>query len=74
MFHGVYVKSRPKGKWHLVSVSISPETAILEMDAILNQAKIEDNDKVQACIQTFDSAFYIPELLSEVKEPKLLYN
>lgn len=74
MFHGIYVKSRPKGKWHLVSVTMSPETATYDVKAILKQAKIEDNGKIEACIQIFESAFYIPESLTEVKEQKLMYN
>lgn len=74
MFHGVYVKSRPKSKWQLVSVTLSPEAATYEVNSILKQAKIEENDKVQACIQIFESSFYIPELLSEIKEQKLMYN
>lgn len=74
MFHGVYIKSRPKGKWHLVSLSTSPETASQEMNAILAQAKKEDNLKIQACIQIYDSAFHIPEFLSTVKEQKLMYH
>jgi len=74
MFHVIYVKSRPKGKWHLVSISMSPEAASGEMISILKQAKTEDNSDIQACIQSFQSAFYIPEILSEIKEEKLLYN
>lgn len=74
MIHGIYVKSRPKGKWHLVSVTLSPENAKHEQDAILEQAKIEDNNKIQACIQSFESSLFIPEMLTEIKEQKLLYN
>jgi len=74
MIHGIYIKSRPKGKWCLVSVTMSPEIASTNVDAILNQAKVENNQDIQAKIQTFDSAFYIPEFLSEIKEQKLLYN
>lgn len=74
MFHGIYVKSRPKGVWHLVSITLSPEMAVTDVNAILLQAKKEDNDKIQACIQIFESSFHIPEFLSEVKEQKILYN
>jgi len=74
MVHGVYVKSRPKGKWHLVILTMSPEVASTNKNAIMSQAKIEENDKIQACIQSFESSFYIPEVLSEVTEQKLMYN
>jgi len=75
-YHGIYIKTRPNkaAKWHLVSVTTSPETATIDVAAILKQAELEDNEKVQACIQVFDSMFHIPEFLSEIKEYKLLYN
>ena len=74
MIHGIYVKSRPKNKWHLVSVAISPEAAVYDVNEALKQAHLEGNDRAQAAVQTFDSAFYIPEFLSEVKTQKLMYN
>ncbi len=72
--HGIYLKSRPKGKWHLVSVAVSPEAANLEIDEALKNARNQGNDCAEAAIQIFESAFHIPELLSEVKTQKPLYN
>lgn len=74
MFHGVYVKSRPRGKWFLASLTISAESASADMDTIIKQAKLEDNLALEVKIQLFESGFYIPEILSEVKDQKLLYN
>ncbi len=74
MFHGVYVKSRPRGKWHLTSLTVSAEHATVDMHAIIRQAQLEDNGDIQVKIQSFDSGFHIPEILSEIKEQKLLYN
>lgn len=74
MFHGIYVKSRPRGKWHLVSITMSPEVATSNIDTILSEAKLHDNENIQAKIQMFESSFYIPEFLSEIKEQKLQYN
>jgi hypothetical protein len=74
MFHGVYVKSRPRGKWYLASLTISAESASEDMNTIIKQAKLEDNISLEVKIQSFESGFYIPEILSEVKEQKLLYN
>lgn len=74
MFHGIYVKSRPKGKWYLVSVTMSAEVAVSNMNAIIDEAKLKENINVQAKIQSFESSFYFPEILSEVKEQELLYN
>ena len=72
--HGIYLKSRPKGKWHLVSVAASPEAATIEIDETLKAAHNQGNDQAEVAIQIFDSAFYIPELLTDVKTHKPLYN
>lgn len=74
MIHGVYIKNRPKHKWHLVAVSSSPEVASNDIINILNQAKLEGNDLAEAAIQTYDPGAYIPEFLSEIKNQKLMYN
>lgn len=74
VIHGIYLKTRPKGKWHLVSVSVSPETANLESDEALKLARSQGNEQAQSAIQAYDSAFHIPQLLSDIKEQKLLFN
>jgi hypothetical protein len=74
MVHGVYLKTRPQGKWHLVSVAISPEAAVIDSDEVLKDALNMGNEKAQIAIQSYDSMFHIPELLSRVKEQKLLFN
>jgi hypothetical protein len=74
MIHGIYLKSRPKGKWHLVSVAISPEAANREVDDVLKQAQVCGNDQAEAAMQIFESAFYIPEFLSEIKTQKPMFN
>ena len=74
MIHGIYLKSRPKGKWHLMTVAVSPEAANHDIDELLAQAHRECNEKAEAVIQVFDSAFYIPELLNEIKPQKSMFN
>lgn len=74
MIHGIYVKSRPKNKWHLVSVAISIEAANYDLNEAIKQAKLTGNDDAEAAIQLFDSAFHIPEFLSEMKQFKPMYN
>lgn len=74
VIHGIYLKSRPKGKWHLVSVAVSSEAAEREIDHTLKQAMLQGNEQAECGAQTYDSAFNIPELLSELKSQKLLYN
>lgn len=74
MIHGIYQKSRPKGKWHLISVAISVEAAVYDKNKLTKQAELEGNNQIEVAIQIFDSAFHIPEFLSQIKEQKLLYN
>ncbi len=74
MFHGIYIKTRPKGYWRLIKITLSPEMAACDVASILEQAKKEDNDKIQACYQIYNSSFHIPEWLKKVKECKLMYN
>ncbi len=74
MIHGIYVKSKPKSKWHLVSVTMSPEAANYEVGEQKKQAIKEGFEDVQVAIQLFDSAFWIPEYVDEIKERKALLN
>lgn len=74
MIHGIYVKSRPKNKWHLVSVAISAEAANLEVDECKKQAALDGNEEARVGIQIFDSVFWIPEYIDEIKERKPQFN
>lgn len=74
MIHGIYVKSKPKSKWHLVSVTMSPEAANYEVDERKKLAASEGNEEAQVAIQLFDSVFWIPEYMDEIKEQKALLN
>lgn len=74
MFHGVYLKNTPKSKWHLVSLSPSFEKAKKEVDHFLSQAKLEGFEQAKVVIQIFESPYYVPEYLSNVKEQKILLN
>lgn len=74
MIYGIYVKSKPQNKWHRVAMTLSPEAANYEVD---EQKKIAANggfEEAQVGIQSFDSAFWIPEFLDEIKEQKALLN
>lgn len=75
MIHGVYIRNRPKGIWYLMTVSASAEIAKQDKENVLGEALRSGNEEAQARIQTFDSAWFIPESLKEIKEDsKLLYN
>ncbi len=74
MIHGIYIKTKPKSKWHLVSICTSPEMANHDVNLILKRAELEGNNKIETAIQVYESGFYIPELLAKVKDYKPLYN
>jgi hypothetical protein len=74
MIHGIYLKSKPKNKWHLVSQTVSAEMANMEVEAFKKQAIEEGNEQAEVAIQIFDSSFFIPEFLSELKERKVQFN
>ncbi len=74
MIHAIYIKNKPKNKWHLVSVAISPEAANHELAACKEQALLEGNEEAQVGIQIFDSVFWIPEYINEIKDQKPQFN
>jgi hypothetical protein len=74
MIHGIYVKSKPNKKWHLVSTTLSPEAANYEVTERKKLAVQDGNEEAQVAIQIFDSAFWIPEYVDEIKERKALLN
>lgn len=74
MIHGIYVKNKPKDKWHLFSVTISPEMANQEADQAKKQAELDGHEAAQVGIQIFESVFWIPEYVDEIKEQKPQFN
>ncbi len=74
MIHGIYVRSRPKNKWQLFSVTVSAEVAMQEAQEAEQKEKLKGNDVFKVAIQSFDSGFHIPEYLSEIKDQKPLFN
>ncbi len=74
VIHGIYVKSTPKSKWHLVSLAISPEAANFDVEQCRKQNELAGRNGAQVAVQLFESAFHIPEYLDEVKDTKPLYN
>lgn len=72
MIHGIYVRTKPTHKWFLFSTTPSAEAATKELAVAMVIAKIGGNDQGEAAIQIFESQLYIPELLSEIKEQKLI--
>jgi hypothetical protein len=74
MIHCIYRKSKPKSSWHLVSVATSPEMANQEVDAFLKQAIADGNEDAKVGIKIFDTVFWIPEFLNEIKEETPAFN
>lgn len=71
MIHGIYIKLNPKGKWNLLTVAASPEAAANEV--ALQQAKLKDKG-AQVAAYCFETSFYIPESLDELKPQKPMFN
>jgi hypothetical protein len=74
MIHGIYLKSKPKNKWHLVSVAVSPETANQEVSECKKQAALDGHELAEVAIKIFDSTFWIPEFVDEIKTQEPLFN
>lgn len=74
MIHGIYVRNKPNQKWHLVHITMSPEAATYEVDERKKQAALNGNDQAEVGIQIFDSAFWIPDYVDEIKDRKPLFN
>lgn len=74
MIHGIYLKTKPKNKWHLVSYAISAEAANNELEEIKKRALDKGNEQAEVAIQVFDSLFWIPEYMTEIKEQKPSFN
>ena len=74
MIHGIYRQRNPKAFWHLVSVAVSPEIANLEMEEFRKQDKKFGNDEAKVAVQLFDTVFYLPEYISEIKESNPVFN
>ncbi len=68
MIHCVYMRRRAKDKWHLVSWTLSPEAVMQDAQELRDKAAKDGNEKIQVAVQSFESNFYIPELLSSIKQ------
>lgn len=74
MFHGVYLRNKPTKKWLLMSVVYSAETAQRDLEKYVDKAKSNGNDLAEGAIQSFESALFIPEIITSIKPSKILYN
>jgi hypothetical protein len=74
MILGIYLKSKPKNKWHLVSVATSAEFANQEVSLFKQQANLNGYEEAEVAIQSFESSFWIPEYISEIRRQESLLN
>lgn len=75
MIHGIYLRLKPNNLYYLVSASTSAATALHDKTTSLQEALAHGNQKASAKIKTFDSIWFMPSSLKEIKEdPKMLYN
>jgi hypothetical protein len=70
MFHGIYLKTKPKNKWLLYSIAVSQEAANYDLGQALKQAQSEGNEQAEAAVKTFTDGFYVPEILNEIEGSK----
>lgn len=74
MIHGIYVRNKPKNKWHLFSVTMSQEIANNDLEEAKRKAKLEGHEQAEVAIKIFESAFHIPEFMSEIQNQKPMFN
>ena len=74
MFHGVYLRNKPTKKWFLMSIVYSAEAANRDLEKYVGKSKSDGNDLAEGAIQSFESPFFIPEIVADVKPSKVLYN
>lgn len=74
MIHAIYQRSRPKNKWHLVSLAMSAEAANMEVATFKKQAADEGNDLTEVAMRIFESSFWIPEYVDDIKDQKPMFN
>ena len=71
MIHGIYVRTKPKFRWRLVSTASSNEVAQKDLSTALQVAKDKGFEEAEAAIQSYESSFFVPGTLKDIK---LLYN
>lgn len=74
MYHGVYLKTRPKSKWLLFSINASAEATAVNAEKALKQAKDDGYENAEVAVKIYNDINYIPEMLNEIKSQKILYN
>lgn len=75
MIHGIYMRTKPKFRWLLVSTTTSNEMAEKDLSDTLRIAKDKGYSEAEVCLQSYESSFFIPETLKDIKkESELLYN
>ena len=74
MIYGVYVRNRMKDKWHLFSITTSAEKAEQEIKNAIAASKKSGFNNPQVTIKIFETAFYIPEYIKELKPQTVIYN
>jgi hypothetical protein len=53
---------------------MSAEAANMELETFKKQAVEEGNDQAEVAMQIFESAFWIPEYVDDIKDQKPLFN
>lgn len=70
----VYLKKTPKDQFQLYSVAETMETAKKYSKAAIRQAKKIGYDEPDTVIQSFTSAFDVPEVINNPVPERFLFN
>ncbi len=57
-----------------MSVVYTAEAAQRDLEKYVDKAKSDGNDQAEGAIQSFESAFFIPEIITDIKPSKILYS
>ena len=57
-----------------MTIVYSAEEARRELDKYVDKAKTDGNDQAEGAIQSFESPYFIPEIVTTIKPSKVLYN
>ncbi len=74
MFLGVYVRNKPKKRWLLMSIVYSAEVAYRDLEKYVDKAKLDGNDQAEGAIQSFESSFFIPHVITNIAASNTFYN
>ena len=74
MIYCLYVRTRPKGNWYVLSSSTSLEMINQDRNKVIEQARKENNFDIETGLQQYETKMHIPDFIPELKEQKIVFN